>query len=455
MLERIKDKNVLILGMGERTTLPLVSALKELGAMITINDGKRREELTSQIKALSSMEYRLFAGDHNISLKDIDLIIVNPAVPPRNPLLQKAKERGIPFFGELELAYQLLKSPIIAITGTNGKTTTTHLLGEILKKGERRVEVGGNIGRALIGLIHDVKEEDLVVAEVSSFQLATTVDFTPQLGIILNISPDHLDYHGSLREYQKAKKRIFLNQGPCDSALLNGDDPLLLSWSEELKGRTYLFRLQGEVSQGAYIKNKRVILRLEKEEEVLSLKDLTTWGYYNCENLLPVIIAASLYGIEREVIGQVVSSFHGLEHRQEEVATIDGVTYYNNSKATNPHATLKDLDLFNPPLILIIGGQRRCVDLTPLFQPIIEKVSFVLLLGETADELEEGLRKRDYKQYRRVHDLEEAVLLASLYGEDGTKVILSPAAPSWDMFQSYEERGRIFKEIVNRHKGED
>lgn len=455
-LEDLKGKRALILGMGERTTPPLVQVLQRYGATITINDGKRIEELSSQIKALSGMEYRLLAGHHSISLQDIDLIIVNPAVPLSNPLLKEAKEKGIPFFGELELAYQLIKAPIIAITGTNGKTTTTYLLGEILKKGRRRVEVGGNIGRALIGLVPLVNEEDLVVAEVSSFQLSTIVNFAPQLGIALNIKPDHLDYHGTWKEYEEAKKRIFLNQRPCDSALINGDDPLLLSWREELVGRTYMFRLQGPVSQGAYIKDERVILRLEgEEEEILSLKGLPPWGRFNRENLLAAIVAASLYGISKESICQVISSFQGLEHRQEEVATIHGITYINNSKATNPSATLRDLDLYSPPLILIMGGQRRFSDLSPLFEPIIEKATFVVLLGEIAEEIEEGLRERGYKALKRAESLEEAVEIASTHAREGAKVILSPAAPSWDMFQSYEERGRIFKELVIKKKREE
>lgn len=454
-MEDLKGRHILILGMGLRTTPPLVKVLKGLGAEISINDCKEREELKPQLEALKGLTYHLHTGDHRICLENIHTIIVNPAVPLENPLLKEAEKLRIPFYGELELAYQLLKAPIIAITGTNGKTSTTYLLGEILKRGDRRVEVGGNIGRALIGLVGTLKEEDLVVAEVSSFQLTTIKDFSPELGAILNISPDHLDYHHSYKEYREAKKRIFVNQGPGDYVLLNRDEPLFLSWERELKGEKYFFSRSKEVSRGAYLKGDKIFLKLskEKEEEILSLDQLSSWGRLNSENILAAIVIAGLYGIKKEAMVEVISSFKGLEHRQEEVATIQGVTYFNNSKATNPQATLRDLDLFQPPLILIMGGQSRGIHLHPLYTPIIEKVSLVILLGETAEELEEGLRRRGYHTLIRVKDLEEAVRMATLRAKAGTKVLLSPASPSWDMFTSYEERGREFKELVNRLKG--
>lgn len=451
-MEDLSGKNILILGMGHRTTPPLVQVLKDLGAHIFLNDQKKKEELKETIQALSGVDYHLHTGDHQISLDHIHTIIVNPAVLLDNPVLMEAQEKGIPFMGELELAYRLCRAPMIAITGTNGKTTTTHLVGELLQTGERQVVVGGNIGKALIGLVDGLTVDDLVVAEVSSFQLSTIQDFRPFCGVLLNIAPDHLDYHGSMEAYQDTKKRLFSNQGPEDLALLNGDEPLFLSWAEEIPGETFFFSTKGEVPQGGFFQEHRLITRLDHEEEILSLKELPPVGYFNRENILAAVVVARLWGIERERIREILFSFQGLEHRLEQVAIRDGVIYYNSSKATNPHSTLWDLKYMKGPLILILGGQKRGIDFSVLYGAVIEKASLVLLLGETAQELEEGFQKRGFHALQRVLDLEEGVYQAATAAKKGTTVLLSPAAPSWDMFSSYQERGETFKYLVNRLK---
>lgn len=451
-LPDVKGKNVLILGMGQRTTPPLAWALKELGACIFINDEKKEEDLKEVMAALSNLSYYLHAGDHRFSLDAIQLIVVNPAVPLQNPLLVEARRRGIPFIGELELAYQLCQAPIIAITGTNGKTTTTYLTGELLQAGKRRVVVGGNIGEALIGLVRGLTPEDLVVAEVSSFQLATIQKFRPHGGVLLNLAPDHLDYHGSFSAYQAAKKNLFLNQRPQDFVLLNADEPLFLSWRDEIPGNKYYFSTKREVSPGGFFLDEELIITLSKKEKILSLQELSPWGRFNKENILSAVVMAGLWGLERKQIREVLFNCKGLEHRLEEVGTWDGVTYFNSSKATNPHSTLWDLKCIPSPLILILGGQNRGLDFSPLYAPVMEKATQVILLGETAWELEAGFQKRGYPSISRVQDLEEGVYLAASMAEPGTIVLLSPACPSWDMFSSYQQRGQLFKELVKSIK---
>ncbi|GAB4267589.1 UDP-N-acetylmuramoyl-L-alanine--D-glutamate ligase [Thermincola ferriacetica] len=444
----LKNKRVLVVGIG-KSGLAVAGFLAGKGASVTITDKKARQDLGQAVNSLPK-EVTVAAGAYpEVTPDSFDMVVTSPGVPLTEQPLRQALERKVPLLSELELAYRFARSPIVAITGTNGKTTTTTLTGEIFKAAGRRVLVGGNIGLPLVAEVEKYAREDIIVAEVSSFQLECIHRFKPKVSIILNFTPDHLDRHGTFENYILAKARIFENQGPEDFAVLNFDDPKVAAWAEQVKAQVIFFSRRHKLEKGVYVRQDRIIIDLgQGSKDVCSVKDIFIRGNHNLENALAATAAAATLGVEPEVIAEVLRTFRGVPHRMEHVAEIDGVAYINDSKGTNPDAAMKALDSYDQPLVLIAGGRNKGSDFTAFAAKVREKVRALVVLGECADEIIESMNKVGFSNIYRAHTLEEAVRKAAEVANPGEIVLLSPACASWDMFKDFEQRGEKFKEVV-------
>ncbi|ADG83007.1 UDP-N-acetylmuramoyl-L-alanine--D-glutamate ligase [Thermincola potens] len=444
----LKNKRVLVVGIG-KSGLAVAGFLAGKGASVTITDKKARQDLGQAVNSLPK-EVTVAAGAYpEVTPDSFDMVVTSPGVPLTEQPLRQALERKVPLLSELELAYRFARSPIVAITGTNGKTTTTTLTGEIFKAAGRRVLVGGNIGLPLVAEVEKYAREDIIVAEVSSFQLECIHRFKPKVSIILNFTPDHLDRHGTFENYILAKARIFENQGPEDFAVLNFDDPKVAACAEQVKAQVIFFSRRHKLEKGVYVRQDRIIIDLgQGSKDVCSVKDIFIRGNHNLENALAATAAAATLGVEPEVIAEVLRTFRGVPHRMEHVAEIDGVAYINDSKGTNPDAAMKALDSYDQPLVLIAGGRNKGSDFTAFAAKVREKVRALVVLGECADEIIESMNKVGFSNIYRAHTLEEAVRKAAEVANPGEIVLLSPACASWDMFKDFEQRGEKFKEVV-------
>ncbi|GAB6273155.1 MAG: UDP-N-acetylmuramoyl-L-alanine--D-glutamate ligase [Peptococcaceae bacterium] len=380
---------------------------------------------------------------------DYSLVVVSPGVPLDIPPVVQAKNLNIPVISELELAYWYALAPIVALTGTNGKTTTTTLVGDICKNAGLNTLVAGNIGLPLITKIENYTPNDLVVAEVSSFQLETTVFFRPQVAVILNISPDHLDRHKTLANYVGTKIKIFENQKESDFTILNYDDPYTQSLAVYSPGKVIFFSRRRILEKGVYTQNDWIISNLTgKIEPVLPVKEIQLPGAHNLENVLAATAGALVLGIEPLKVAKTLRLFKGVAHRLEFVAEINGVRYINDSKGTNPEASIRALEAFTAPIILLAGGKNKGNSFTALAQKIKEKVRILITLGECAGELEKEAKQAGVTKVVRTQDLRQAVLSACQLAQPGEVVLLSPACASWDMFCDYVERGNMFRKTV-------
>lgn len=444
----LKNKRVLVVGIG-KSGLAVAGFLAGKGASVTITDKKARQDLGQAVNSLPK-EVTVAAGAYpEVTPDSFDMVVTSPGVPLTEQPLRQALERKVPLLSELELAYRFARSPVVAITGTNGKTTTTTLTGEIFKAAGRRVLVGGNIGLPLVAEVEKYAREDIIVAEVSSFQLECIHRFKPKVSIILNFTPDHLDRHGTFENYILAKARIFENQGPEDFAVLNFDDPKVAAWAEQVKAQVIFFSRRHKLEKGVYVRQDRIIIDLgQGSKDVCSVKDIFIRGNHNLENALAATAAAAALGVEPEVIAEVLRTFRGVPHRMEHVAEIDGVVYINDSKGTNPDAAMKALDSYDQPLVLIAGGRNKGSDFTAFAAKVREKVRALVVLGECADKIIESMNKVGFSNIYRAHTLEEAVRKAAEVANPGEIVLLSPACASWDMFKDFEQRGEKFKEVV-------
>jgi UDP-N-acetylmuramoylalanine--D-glutamate ligase len=357
-------------------------------------------------------------------------------------------KKGVRLISEMELAYRHIRVPIIGITGTNGKTTTTVLVGELLKEAGRRPGVGGNVGEPLILFAEGGDRWDILVAEISSFQLEAIEAFRPRTSVLINVTEDHLDRYASYQDYIDAKAKIFLNQTPEDTAILNRDDPVVMRLAETVRARKVFFSLERRLEEGACYDGRRILLRLNGAEESFSLDDVPLKGIHNVENMMAAVLAARLWGCPPEAIRSVLSRFQGLEHRLEFVREIGGVRFYDDSKGTNVGSVVKSLQSFREPVILIAGGKDKGGDLSPLKEGIRSHVRRMILIGEASGRMAGELG--GLTQTSMAASLEEAVLLAYRSAEKGEVVLLSPACSSFDMFKDYKERGRVFKEAVKR-----
>ena len=425
------------------------------GAQVTVSDVRSAEALAKDIPALLDEGIMVETGGHGLlTFRRQDLIVVSPGVPLNTPELAQVKSFGLPVIGELELAARFLKGKTLAITGSNGKTTTTALVGEILEKAGLPTLVGGNIGVPVVALIDQSTDETWSVLEVSSFQLESTERFHPKIAVILNITPDHLDRHGSFENYALAKERIFAAQHEDDAVVLNADNARAAQAAARSVAKVYFFSLEHSVLQGAWVEEGFVVYRPGKDqpiEKIMPLSGIPLKGAHNVENVLAAVCAARLAGASAEQIRAAVESFQAVEHRLEYVATINGVEFYNDSKATNVDATLKAVASFSKGIHLILGGKDKNSDYSQLAQLLRERARAIYTIGSAAAKIESQLR--GVVPILACETLENAVSAAGSAARPGEVVLLAPACSSFDQFENYEQRGKVFKELVNERRG--
>ena len=447
MLE-LKGKKVLVVGLG-KSGLAAALFLRRRGAQVTVSDVRSADQLAKEIPALIEAGIMVESGGHGLlTFRRQDLIVVSPGVPLDTPELAQVKSFGLPVIGELELAARFLKGHTLAVTGSNGKTTTT-LLGEILEASGLRTLVGGNIGVPVVALIEQSTDETWSVLEVSSFQLESTEQFHPDIAVILNITPDHLDRHGSFENYARAKERIFAAQTAEDSLILNADNTPCVEAAARSKAKVYWFSIEHPVAQGAWLEQGAVVYRAAPDsatEYVMPSRGIPLKGTHNIENVLAAVVAARLAGVPSEVISRSIENFRAVEHRLEYVATRNGVEYYNDSKATNVDATSKAVAAFSGGIHLILGGKHKGSPYTVLAPLLRERVSAVYTIGVAAPKIESDLR--GVVSIHSCETLDNAVHVAAAAARPGDVVLLAPACSSFDQFENYEQRGRVFKQLV-------
>jgi len=445
-LMELNNKCVLVVGLG-KSGVASALFLKAHGARVAVSDTKSGDELRNEIPALLDHGITVETGGHGErTFRGQDLIVVSPGVPVDAPLLVQARSLGEAVIGEIELAAQFLPGPIVAITGSNGKTTTTTLTGEILTAGGLPTLVGGNIGTPAISLAERAKPETVIVLEVSSFQLETIQTFRPKIAVVLNVTPDHLDRHRTFEAYVDAKARIFENQTDSDFAVLNADDPTCVTMAKSIKARPFWFSRQKEVKQGAWVRDGNVVLRDGSgQREIMQVSEVPLKGAHNLENVLAAVCAGALMGCAPEKIRQAVRDFKAVEHRLEFVATIRGVDYYNDSKATNVDATIKAIESFPADIHLILGGKDKGSDYSVLNDLLRQRVKRVYTIGAAAAKIESQIKGTEVVH---AETLENALRKANAAAQAGDVVLLAPACASFDQFKNYEQRGHVFKEIV-------
>ena len=443
----------MVIGFGALGSgLHAAALLKQKGAHVTANDIKQEQDLDGDmVKALEEMGAAARWGRPADSLvADSDLIVVSPAVPMALPFAGIAREKNIPIVSELELASWYCPCPILAITGTNGKTTTTALTGEILKTAGIPVTVAGNIGIPFSGQVEGMDPAGWAVTEVSSFQLEGIDTFHPRISAILNITPDHLDRHGSFQAYMACKARIYQHAGDNDWVVLNADDPHTRAMGTDAPGKVLYFSRREVLAEGAWVENDVIYLNTGAGAEgICPVKDICIPGAHNVENALAAALLARLAGADAGAIAAALRDFRGVAHRIEFVRELNGVKYYNDSKGTNPDAAIRAVLAMDGPAVLIAGGYDKHADFTEWVDAFSGRVKVAVLIGETADQIEETMGKRTPGiQVIRSESLQDAVRAAGARAQPGDNVLLSPACASWDMFRDYERRGDLFRQYV-------
>jgi len=443
----LANKRVLVVGLG-KSGVASALFLQARGAKVTVSDAKPQDQLGEEIPVLLDHGIAVETGGHGErTFRGQDLIVVSPGVPVDSPSLVQARALGEPVIGEIELASQFLPKNIIAITGSNGKTTTTTLAGEIVAAGGFSTAVGGNIGTPAISLVEQAKADTVVVLEVSSFQLETIQTFRPKVAVVLNITPDHLDRHRTFDAYTDAKARIFENQHSEDFAVLNADDPTCAGLVSRTRAQVFWFSPKKEVERGAYVRDGRILFRDAKgQREIMLVSEIPLKGGHNVENVLAAVCVGTLLDCEPSRIGKAVRGFKAVEHRLEYVATIRGVEYYNDSKATNVDATIKALESFPANVHLILGGKDKDSDYAQLNGLLKQRVKRVYTIGAAAEKIESQIKGVEVDHSET---LETALRRAAAIAAAGDVVLLAPACASFDQFENYEHRGRIFKEAVH------
>jgi UDP-N-acetylmuramoylalanine--D-glutamate ligase len=450
----LKGKKVLVVGLG-KSGLAAAMFLRRRGAQVTVSDLRSAQALSKEIPSLLEAGILVEAGGHGLlTFRRQDLIVVSPGVPLSTPELVQVRNLGLPIIGELELAARFLKGNVLAITGSNGKTTTTTLCGEIFSAGGFATLVAGNIGLPVIEVVDQSKPGAWSVLEVSSFQLETTQSFHPSIAVILNITPDHLDRHGTFENYRAMKEKIFANQTAEDYLILNGDDPVAQQAASRARSQIFWFSRSKIVRCGAFVMNGMVVFRASERTSpipVFPVAAIPLKGEHNVENVLAAVCAACVAGLPAEAIARAVASFHAVEHRLEFVASIQGVDYYNDSKATNVDATAKAIASFPGNIHLILGGKDKGSDYTQLNALLRERVKTVYTIGSAAEKIEGQIA--GVAKVIRAGTLEAAVDQAATQAEAGDVVLLAPACSSFDQFENYEQRGRVFKKAVLARSG--
>lgn len=443
----LKDKRVLVVGLG-KSGVASALFLQQRGARVSVSDAKSPEQLRHEIPVLLDAGIVVETGEHGErTFRDQDMIVVSPGVPTDMPLLRRARQAGMPIIGEIELAYRFLKGNIVAVTGSNGKTTTTTLVGDLLAASGRDTLVGGNIGTPAITLVDHAADTTWIVLEASSFQLETIERFRPKIAAVLNVTPDHLDRHYSFENYAAAKARIFQNQTADDFAVLNADDPTCLSMAANVKSRVYWFSRLHDVERGAFVRGQNIVWRDSgRDETIMPVSEISLKGAHNLENVLAAVCAGMMVKADPGQIRRAIDEFRAVEHRLEYVATIRGVEYYNDSKATNVDAAIKALESFPGRIHLILGGKDKGSDYSVLNSLLKQRVKHVYTIGSAAAKIESQLAGAEVT---RAQTLDAAVKRAAELATAGDIVLLAPACASFDQFDSYEHRGRTFKQLVS------
>ncbi|BDF58520.1 UDP-N-acetylmuramoylalanine--D-glutamate ligase [Christensenellaceae bacterium] len=445
-----KDKKVLVIGMA-KSGVSSAALLCALGADVTIYDVKRREDIPAELlKELDGYQYHDMLGiDPTDKVAEMDMLVLSPGVPLGLPFIKRAYELHKPVIAEIELGFSVSKADFIAITGTNGKTTTTALTGEIFKNAGIHTHVLGNIGVPITQEALKTHPGDVVVAETAALQLDTIDTYQPKESAILNITEDHLDRYGTMENYIAAKAKIFKNQRAEDFCVLNYDNKIVRELADAIKARVFWFSTEEILQNGAYLRDGSICFAVDGVERVIMpAKELHIPGKHNLENALAATALACLYGISTEVVADTLRTFPGVEHRIEFVRKVNGVSFINDSKGTNPDATINAIHAMTEPTVLILGGYDKKNDFVPLFMEFTPMIKAVLVLGDTAQKIIDAARACGYENYIKANGFEDAVLKAYSIAEPGDNVLLSPACASWDMFENFEQRGRVFKEIV-------
>ena len=441
----LEGKRVLVVGLG-RTGEALCRFLPNQGASVTVSEKKRAEELGQKIPFWKEKGIKVEVGGHSQkTFLEADLIVLSPGVSWL-PELEAAREKGIKIISEIELASRFLKGKVVGITGSNGKSTTACLTHKILKEGGMKAHLAGNIGIPLISFVEESKDDHIFVTELSSFQLKFIEKFRASISVVLNITPDHLDWHPSFKDYRDSKKKLLTSQQAGDSAILNRDDPLVWPLKKEGQFKAYGFSRKHKVSPGCYLKGGWIVLSGPKEEELIRTSEIPLLGIHNQENIMASALVGYILGIPLPRIKESIKDFQGLEHRLEKVTTFKGVDFYDDSKATNIDATLKSVQSFEQKIILILGGRDKGGDFKKLRRPIKKRVKGIVLIGEAKEKIGKALQGT--VPMKTASSMEEAVRLGYSLAGPGEVVLLAPACTSFDMFQNFEERGRAFKQEV-------
>ncbi|MDQ0190968.1 UDP-N-acetylmuramoyl-L-alanine--D-glutamate ligase [Alicyclobacillus cycloheptanicus] len=450
-MELHRGQRALIVGLA-KSGEAAAYLLKRRGLEVIVNDRRERLNPDYEAEKLEAAGIQTVFGGHPVSLLDDrpDFIVKNPGVPYRVPLIAEAMQRGIPVYTEIEVASWLTHAPIYAITGSNGKTTTTTLVGEMLAEAKQDPVVAGNIGLVLSGVVEQVRPDQPIVLEVSSFQLMGTESFHPKIAALLNLYPAHLDYHETFEAYVDAKWRLFQNLGEHDTAVLNYDQPLIRERAATLTTPVVWFSRSTEVSEGVFVRGSEVVVRRQGvDTPVIRLSAIAMKGEHNLENALAATAIAVWAGAPLSAAAYVLTRFRGIEHRLEFVRTVEGADYYNDSKATNPEAALRALRSFEKNVVWIAGGLDRGDDFRVMLEDLRTRVRAAYLIGQSAERLAAVCQEAGVPHVEQVPSLEQAVVQAHRTAAPGDVILLSPACASWDMFASFEVRGRMFKDIVH------
>ena len=448
-----KDKKVLVSGVA-KSGVSAAYLLKKLAANVTIQDAKTEDKLGNVVTELKNNGIALYLGSNpDDIIENMDILVMSPGVPTDLPFVNKAREKNNPVIGEIELAYMFCKSPIIGITGTNGKTTTTTLVGDICKAYYNNTFVVGNIGNPFADITLDTTNNGAVVAELSSFQLETINEFKPKVSAVLNITPDHLNRHHTIQNYIAAKERVFENQTADDYCILNYNDEITKAMANKTKAKVVFFSLNNKLDEGIYSDENSIYIKaLGYDQKVIDINELKILGGHNVENAMAAIGCSIAIGVPMDIVVKVLKEFTAVEHRIEYVTTVNDIEFYNDSKGTNPDASIKAVEAMKCPICIIAGGYDKGSDFTEWIDTFKGRVKFVAVIGAVKDKIVDTLNKADFTNYKTADTFEEAIDLCYENADKGDCVLLSPACASWDMFKSYEQRGEIFKDYVRKLK---
>ncbi len=443
-----ENKKIFVIGAA-KSGVAVAHFLKKNGSEVFVSEKESADKCWNESKQLEQKSISCEFGGHSDRLLEADMIVVSPGVPMNIPILKKIREAGIPVYSELEIASWALQATIVAITGSNGKTTTTILTGEIFLQSGRPTIVAGNVGTPLSEIVHASVPEGVAVLEVSSFQAEGFLNFRPKVGVLLHLAPDHMDRYKTIDEYYSAKMRTFMNQRSDDLLIFNDDNEQVKHYIESIRARKIPFSQKHPLEVGAWMDGDKIICRLEGDPEVIvTKKELGLRGSHNVYNVMAAILAAKSLHVPSVTINGVLRSFTGVEHRLEFIREVNGVKFYNDSKATNVDSAFYGLRSFDEPVIWIVGGKHKGSPYAPLADTVKEKVKCMVTIGQAAPLIEEELSA--ITKTIRAGTMDDAVRKAFAESDSGDVVLLSPACSSYDMFTNYEERGKVFKESVWR-----